>query len=134
MDSDCLESRRAGDLGPAVIALLLRILDRCRAALERLRGEPAKDASLADRVAPAGKATPERAIFAIGSDGQPKEYRPVGIHGLGLLCRAIDSNEVRFIDAGMSSDIPGFCRVWKELGGMSQGLMYPDGTPYDPEI
>lgn len=114
-----------------MLAFILWLLDSLRAALGRLAGEPSKTTTLADKVAPAGQPGASRAIEAIGGDGRAVKYQATGVFGLMLVCRQIDSTEVRYIDAGQTSDVPGFYRVWKELGGMGQGLMV-DGEPFDP--
>ena len=110
---------------------LLYILDALRGYLAAWAEVPTREPGLAERLAPVANPEASRDIIAAGSDGKPVAYKAVRVHGLMLLCRN-DSGEVRYIDAGGVSDVPGFYRVWKELGGMGQGLCYPDGSPYDP--
>lgn len=115
-----------------LLAFVLWLLDSLRAFLGRLAAVPGGEPSLADRVAPAGSQQASRGITVMGADGQPAEYQATGIHGLMLICRGKASNEVRYIDAGQTSDMAGFYRVWAELGGMGQGLLDETGQPFDP--
>lgn len=110
---------------------LLYILDAIRGVLVAWATPATNEPGLVARLAPAASPEACRDIEANGNDGKPIPYKAVGVHGLMLICQN-DSGEVRYIDAGAVSDVPGFYRVWKELGGMGQGLCLPDGSPYDP--